>query len=60
MPSRHRHATTPQTKPTLRTTHLQERVFKVLGINQERAHARFGFLLDALMSAAAQQGGGLS
>lgn len=26
---------------------LQERIFKIIGINKEQAHARFGFLLEA-------------
>jgi aspartyl-tRNA synthetase len=36
---------------------VQERIFKVLGIDQERAHARFGFLLDAFRHGAPPHGG---
>ena len=36
---------------------IQERIFKVLGIDQARAHARFGFLLDAFRHGAPPHGG---
>ncbi len=36
---------------------VQERIFKVLGIDQARAHARFGFLLDAFRHGAPPHGG---
>jgi aspartyl-tRNA synthetase len=36
---------------------IQERVFKVLGIDQARAHLRFGFLLDAFRHGAPPHGG---
>jgi aspartyl-tRNA synthetase len=36
---------------------LQERVFGLLGIDQETAHARFGFLLEGLRSGAPPHGG---
>ena len=36
---------------------IQERVFKVLGIDQKRAHDRFGFLLEAFRHGAPPHGG---
>ena len=36
---------------------VQERVFELLGIDPEEAHARFGFLLDALRYGAPPHGG---
>ena len=38
-------------------TELQERVFKTLGIESEEAHAKFGFLLEALKFGAPPHGG---
>jgi aspartyl-tRNA synthetase len=36
---------------------VQQRVFEILGMNEEEAHARFGFLLDALRHGAPPLGG---
>ncbi|WP_428389766.1 aspartate--tRNA ligase [Mucisphaera sp.] len=41
----------------MHNTELQERVFKVLGIEQEEAREKFGFLLDALRFGAPPHGG---
>src|SRR5207247_5165309 len=38
-------------------TELQERVFATLGIQHDEAHAKFGFLLDALKFGAPPHGG---
>ncbi|HEV2062241.1 MAG TPA: aspartate--tRNA ligase [Solirubrobacteraceae bacterium] len=37
--------------------HVQQRVFEILGMGEEEAHARFGFLLDALRHGAPPHGG---
>jgi aspartyl-tRNA synthetase len=37
--------------------HMQEQVFKVLGMGEEEANRRFGFLLDALKQGAPPHGG---
>jgi len=36
---------------------LQERIFKLIGINKHEAHKRFGFLLDAFQFGAPPHGG---
>ncbi|MDD4953881.1 MAG: hypothetical protein PHG40_03120, partial [Candidatus Omnitrophica bacterium] len=36
---------------------LQERIFKIIGISQEQARERFGFLLDAFQFGAPPHGG---
>jgi aspartyl-tRNA synthetase len=36
---------------------LQERIFKVIGINKQQAHKRFGFLLEAFQFGAPPHGG---
>ena len=36
---------------------LQERIFKVIGINKQQAHQRFGFLLEAFQFGAPPHGG---
>ncbi|HEX7299373.1 MAG TPA: aspartate--tRNA ligase [Solirubrobacteraceae bacterium] len=41
----------------INTPEVQEQVFKVLGMSEEEAHARFGFLLDALKYGAPPHGG---
>jgi aspartyl-tRNA synthetase len=38
-------------------SHLQERVFRVLGIDDEEAQARFGFLLEVMRMGAPPHGG---
>jgi aspartyl-tRNA synthetase len=41
----------------INTPEVQEQVFKVLGLSEEEAHARFGFLLEALKYGAPPLGG---
>ena len=41
----------------IHTAEVQQQVFKVLGMSEEEAQARFGFLLDALRYGAPPHGG---
>ncbi len=41
----------------IHTSQLQEKVFKVLGISEEEAHEKFGFLIQALKYGAPPHGG---
>jgi aspartyl-tRNA synthetase len=41
----------------IHTPEVQEQVFKVIGLSEQEAHSRFGFLLDALRYGAPPHGG---